>query len=268
MGPVPTQSGRASTDGPTTPGIRTRILGAGRAGGSFARALAAAGCPVELVARGADLDTITAGVDLVLLCVPDPQVAAVAAAIPPDEAVVVAHCAGSLGLDVLDPAPRRASIHPLVSLADPVRGAEALRGAWFAVSGDPRVGEVVDALGGRSIHVDERDRVRYHAAAVIASNHVVALMGQVERLARDLGVPPEAFVDLVRGAVDNVAALGAADALTGPVARGDWATVQRHLDELPAEERPAYAALADAAARLVGSERPVPRPERQDPGTP
>lgn len=256
-----TGDGRSDAPGTATP--RVRIVGAGRAGGAFAGALAAAGWSVELVGREVAPEGLAHGVDLVLLCVPDPVVASVAARIVADDAVVIAHCAGSLGLDVLDPAPRRASVHPLVALADADRGAEALRGAWFAVSGDEMATRVVAALDGHAVHVAEEDRVRYHAAAVIASNHVVALMGQVERIAAELGVPPAAFVDLVRGAVENVAALGARDALTGPVARGDWATVQRHLDELPEDERAAYAALADAAARLVDPSR-----TRQDPGTP
>ena len=65
------------------------------------------------------------------------------------------------------------------------------------------------------------------------------------------GVPLEAFLALVRGTVDNVAALGPAAALTGPVARGDWATVERHLAALPEDERPAYEAMVDQARRLV-----------------
>jgi predicted short-subunit dehydrogenase-like oxidoreductase (DUF2520 family) len=175
----------------------------------------------------------------------------VAAAIEPGGEAVVAHCAGSLGLEVLAPAPRRASVHPLVALPDARRGAAALQGAWFAVAGDDEVRRVVAALDGHAVAVDDEQRALYHAAAVIASNHLVALMGQVERLAAAVGLPLEAFLDLVRGTIDNVAALGAREALTGPVARGDWATVGRHLAALPAAEREAYLALAAAAAQLV-----------------
>jgi predicted short-subunit dehydrogenase-like oxidoreductase (DUF2520 family) len=114
--------------------------------------------------------------------------------------------------------------------------------------------DVVTALGGRFVHVDDDHRPAYHAAAAIASNHLVALLGQVERVAAAAGVPLDAFLDLVRGSVDNVAALGPAAALTGPVARGDWDTVARHLAALPQEERPAYEAMAALAARL----RPEP----------
>ena len=227
-----------------------RIIGSGRAGGALATALAHAGWRVDgPLGRDHDPATATTGTRLVLLAVPDAAVTPVAAALTPGEAVV-AHVAGSLGLDVLAPHLRVASVHPLVSLpdADPIR----LKGAWFAVAGDPLVADVVDALGGRPLHVPDEDRAAYHAAACIAANHTVALLGQVERVAATAGVPLDAYLDLVRGAVENVAALGPAAALTGPVARGDWATVERHLAALDPEERPAYEALAERARTLVG----------------
>ena len=233
---------------------RVRVVGAGRAGGSFAGALSDAGWSVELVHH--DHPDPGAGVDLVLSCVPDGAVAALAAGWPVHPEAVVAHCAGSLGLDVLAPHPRVASVHPLVSLPDPTTGRDRLRGAWFAVAGDEIARRVVAALGGRAVEVPDASRVRYHAAAVIASNHLVALMGQVERLAADLGVPLEAFLALAAGSLDNVAAVGPAAALTGPVARGDWQTVARHLASLPPEERGAYLAMAEQAALLAGVELP------------
>ena len=107
----------------------------------------------------------------------------------------------------------------------------------------------------RPFRVDACDRVRYHAAACVASNHLVALLGQVERLAAHAGVPLEAFLPLVRGTVENVADLGPAAALTGPVARGDLETVARHLDELPDDERDAYRALVVEARRLTAYDK-------------
>jgi predicted short-subunit dehydrogenase-like oxidoreductase (DUF2520 family) len=143
-------------------------------------------------------------------------------------------------------------IHPLVALPDPERGAARLRGAWFGVStdGDLLALDVVSALDGAPIAVAEDSWVRYHAAAVIAANHLVALLGQVERVAGSIGVPLQAYLDLAQGSLDDVAELGPAAALTGPVRRGDRATVERHLAALPPEERPAYEALAAEAARL------------------
>jgi len=236
--------------------LRVRIVGNGRAGGSFARALRSAGWVVDIHGREVDPSTVTASVDLVLLCVPDAAVAPLAARLTPDDTVVIAHCAGSLGLDVLEPAPRRASVHPLVSLADTERGAAALRGAWFAVAGDPMARRVVQTLHGTAVEVGDDERVQYHAAAVIASNHLVALMGQLERVAESSGVPLVAFLELMRGTIDNVEQMGVAAALTGPVARGDWDTVRRHIEALDPQERAAYRELASSAARL--GDRPVP----------
>ena len=85
---------------------------------------------------------------------------------------------------------------------------------------------------------------------MIAANHLVALLGQVERVAASIGAPLDAYLDLARGSLDDVADLGPAAALTGPVRRGDTATVERHLAALPEEERAAYAALAAEAGRL------------------
>lgn len=249
-----------------------RIVGVGRAGGALALALGAAGVDVDPVPRPVDdagrerVRAAAHGVDVVLLCVPDGSVAEVAAQVRPGPAVV-AHGAGSLGLDALAPHAARASVHPVVSLPSPEVGARRLRGAWFAVDGsdDRSLGAVeglVGRLGGRSVRVRDAERATHHAAAVVASNHLVALLGQVERLARSIGVPPAAYLELARGAVDNVAELGAAAALTGPVARGDWGTVRRHLAALPAEERDAYLALAAAAAVLAGRDVPADlRPE-------
>jgi pantoate--beta-alanine ligase len=228
-----------------------RIVGAGRAGSSLARALAGAGWSVDgPLARDADVAGAAQGVDLLVIATPDAAVATVAAAVEPVPTTVVAHLAGSLGLDVLAPHPRRASIHPLVSIAT---AATPLAGRWWAVAGDPLAQRVVDDLGGRAVAVDDGQRAAYHAAACIASNHLVALLGQVERVAAAAGVPLDAYLDLVRGTVDNVAALGPAAALTGPVARGDWATVDRHLAALDPAERPAYRAMAAAASRLVAT---------------
>ena len=119
------------------------------------------------------------------------------------------------------------------------------------MAGDPITQRLVADLGGRWFTVADEHRAAYHAAAVVASNHLVALMGQVERIAAGIGVPGRAYLDLARGTLDNVAELGSREALTGPVARGDWATVSRHLAAIDPSEHNAYRALAAAARRLV-----------------
>ena len=145
-------------------------------------------------------------------------------------------------------------------LPDAEVGAKRLVGAWFGVAAEPAamglVQRLVDDLGGRSFPVADVDRATYHAAAVVASNHLVALMGQVARLADAVGVPLEAYLDLAAGSLDNVRGVGPSAALTGPAARGDEETVAAHLAALPADERATYRALATEARRLAG--RPEP----------
>lgn len=232
---------------------RVRIIGPGRAGRSLHLALDRAGWPVQpLLGRDDDPSDAASGVDLVIIATPDAAVRDVAERIEPAAGVVVAHVSGSLGLAPLAAHRDRTVIHPLVALPDPDRGAERLVGAWFGIAADghPLAMDVVAAVGGRAIDVAEHDWVRYHAAAVIASNHLVALLGQVERVAAGVGAPVEAFLDLARGSLDDVAVLGPAAALTGPVRRGDLETVARHLAAIGPDEAPAYEAMSREAGRL------------------
>jgi predicted short-subunit dehydrogenase-like oxidoreductase (DUF2520 family) len=225
-----------------------RFIGPGRAGHSLAAALRAAGWDVAgLLGRRDDVAGAAAGVDVLVLSTPDAAIADVAAAVDPVPTTVVAHLAGSLGLDVLAPHERRASIHPL----RPMTGDALTPGAWFAIAGDPMAARVAAELGGHAIQVADEDRASYHAAACIASNHLVGLLGQVERVAATAGVPLAAYFDLVRATVDNVERLGPCDALTGPVSRGDWVTVGRHLNALDPRERDAYRVMADQAAQVL-----------------
>jgi predicted short-subunit dehydrogenase-like oxidoreductase (DUF2520 family) len=236
-----------------------RIIGPGRAGSALALALAAAGWEVESpYRRGDDLATAAIGVDLLVIATPDAAVAGVAAEITPTPGAVVAHLAGSLGLDVLEPHPHRASLHPLVSIPRPDIGARRLAdGAWFAVAasspGAERVvAQVIGDLNAQVVEVPDEHRAGYHAAACIASNHVVALLAQVERIAATAGVPLAAYLDLVRGTVDNVEMMGTDRALTGPAARGDDATIARHLGAIAPDERAAYEAMVTEARRVAG----------------
>ncbi len=241
-----------------------RIIGPGRAGSALALALGAAGWEVEPpYRRGDDLAHAAIGVDLLVIATPDSVVADVAVEITPAPGTVVAHLAGSLGLDILEPHSHRASIHPLVSIPRPDVGSRRLvEGAWFAVAANSDGAErlaaqVVSDLNGREIRLPDEHRVAYHAAACVASNHLVALLAHVERIAATAGVPLEAYLDLVRGTVDNVEAMGARAALTGPAARGDTETITRHLAALDPAERPTYQALVAEARRLAGHE-PAP----------
>ena len=229
-----------------------RIVGDGRAGRALAGALGAVGWTVDgPLGRGADLSYATRDVDVLVIATPDDTISAVAASIAPGDAVVL-HLSGALGLDVLTTHPRRAALHPLAALPDAETGRRRLLdGCTFAVAGDPVAAAIVADLGGRAVEVPDDRRALYHATAVVAANHLVALAGQVERLAARVGVPVDAYWDLMAGALDNVRHLGPAAALTGPAARGDRATIEHHLAALPAEERPAYEAMSAEAVRLV-----------------
>lgn len=234
-----------------------RFIGPGRAGSSMAAALRSAGWYVAgFVGPHDDPTDAAAGVDVLVISTPDDEVERVAAAVRPDPGTVVVHLSGSLGLGVLATHPRRAALHPLVPLPNPELGSERLRsGVTFAVAGDPVARRMAEDLGGTAVELADQDRAAYHAAACVAANHVVALLGQVERVAASVGLPLEAFLGLTRAAVDDAAALGPHAALTGPAARGDWSTLARHRDALAPEERPAYNAGVALAMRLAAADQ-------------
>jgi predicted short-subunit dehydrogenase-like oxidoreductase (DUF2520 family) len=232
-----------------------RIIGPGRAGMSLGTALSSRGWTVTgYLGRDDDLSSAARGVDVLVVATPDDTIADVAALVEPVPSTAVVHLSGSLGLDALEPHPRRGALHPLVPLPNAEVGAARLAsGVTFAVAGAPEAGALARCLGGRVVEVADDDRAAYHAAACIAANHVVALLGQVERVAASVGLSLESFLPLTRAALDDVDRLGPGAALTGPARRGDWATLSRHLDALGADERPGYQAGAALATKLAGS---------------
>jgi predicted short-subunit dehydrogenase-like oxidoreductase (DUF2520 family) len=227
------------------------VIGAGRLGTALAAALRAAGLTVHgPLTRGERPDAPTA----VLLCVPDGEIAAAARAVEPGP--LVGHCSGATGLDVLDPHEAFA-LHPLMTVpagASP----RVFEGAGAAIAGStPRALEAAGALaraaGMTPTKVADADRAAYHAAASIASNFLVTLEGAAERLAATAGVERAMLAPLVRAAADNRAAQGTA-ALTGPIARGDEATVARQraaVAERTPDLLPLFDALADATRALA-----------------
>ncbi len=227
---------------------RVAIVGRGRVGHALADALHAAGYEVDgPLGRGAD----GSGAAAVLLCVPDGEIAGAAALIAPGR--LVGHCSGATGLDVL--APHEAfSLHPLMTVT--AEGAD-FAGAGAAIAGtSPRAmryaAELAGALQLRAVEIDEPDRPTYHAAASIASNFLVTLEAAAERLGATVGLEREQLVPLVRASVENWARLGPERALTGPVARGDEATVARQREAV-AEAAPELLELFDALVSATRS---------------
>ncbi len=228
------------------------LIGAGRAGTSLATALARVGHVTTLLHHD-ELDALGQS-DLVVLCVPDDEIAEVAAALPAGD-YVVAHVAGSRNLDVLGAHARVGSIHPLITLPSGEVGAERLIGTTYCVAGDPLLFDVAASLSGRVITLRDDQRTAYHATAAVAANHLVALMGHVQRLAESVGLSLEDFLPLARQALVDVSELGPETALTGAASRGDMATIDAHLAAIPAGERATYVALANAALELAEHRR-------------
>lgn len=229
---------------PTLEPLRVAVVGRGRVGNALLAALTVAGVDAQgPLGRRSD----GGGADAVLLCVPDAEIAGAAAFIAPG--ALVGHTSGATGLEVL--AGRESfSLHPLMTITH--EGA-SFRGAGCAVDGSsPRalaVAEgIAEALGMRARRIASEDRAAYHAAASLASNFLLTLEAAAERLMGDAGGDREMLVPLVRATVENWAALGPERALTGPIARGDEATVARQRDEV-AVRTPEALALWDELAR-------------------
>jgi predicted short-subunit dehydrogenase-like oxidoreductase (DUF2520 family) len=189
--------------------------------------------------------------ELVLLCVPDRAIAEVAAAIRPGP--WVAHVSGATPLAALDPHERRFSLHPLQTFTKE-RGPEQLDGAWAAVTAERAEGLAVgrrlaETLGLRPFELDDAARAAYHAGAAVASNYLVTLRYAAGSLLEAAGAPPEALDPLMARVIEN------GFELTGPIARGDWETVERHLGAIRAERpelEPLYRVLAAETARIAG----------------
>lgn len=216
-----------------------QIIGTGRVGSALAARLAERGVAVR-----------EDGAELVLLCVPDSAIAAAARAVEPGP--WLAHVSGATRLAALDPHERRFSIHPLQTFVAR-RGPEQLDGAYAAVSGETpeavaRGVALARLLGLKPFELADAARPVYHAGAALASSYLVTLYRAAAELLEAAGAPAEALVPLMRRTIEN------GFEPTGPVVRGDWATVEAHVRAIRAEApelEELYRTLAGAAGAPV-----------------
>lgn len=267
-------------------GDRLFFIGPGRAGLSLGYALHQAGVAdsltycgrrpdppahplfIEGVARYVfGLERPGPGTSAVFLSVPDEGLEAMALALASQGEVqggcTAYHLSGALGTDPLAPllgvGYSIGCMHPLQSLADPVLGADQLRGTYFSVSGDrgavALARRLLHPLAGGVITVPVAKRPLYHAAAVFASNYLAGLIAAAGRLMAQAGVAEdealEAILPLARGSLENLGRLGPVRALTGPVSRGDAETIRLHLRTLEPREQRLYASLGLEILKLA-----------------
>jgi predicted short-subunit dehydrogenase-like oxidoreductase (DUF2520 family) len=218
---------------------RIHVIGSGRVGSAVAARLRERG-----VAVGPDEP------ELVLLCVPDSAIAGTARGLTPGP--WAAHVSGATPLAALDPHKRRFSVHPLQTFTR-ARGPEQLDGAWAAVTAETDEArstgfQLAETLGLRPFELADSARTLYHAGAVFASNYLVTLHRAASLLLESAGAPPEALELLMRQTIEN------GFELTGPIARGDWATVDAHRTAVHAvhpELDQLYETLAGATLALA-----------------
>ncbi|TFG49561.1 MAG: DUF2520 domain-containing protein, partial [Gemmatimonadales bacterium] len=217
-------------------------------------------------AAGSVADAVS-GSHTVLLAVPDDVLNPLAhelasrGAVGPDQ--VVLHLSGVHARAIIAPLDSTGaalgSLHPLQTISEPSQAKSRWSGSYAAIEGDARAlteaERLCSILGLTPVHVPGEAKMAYHAAAVVASNYVVVLADLATRIAAAGGVPPEAAermsLPLLRGAAENLQRQSPVEALTGPIRRGDLATVRRHLAALVGPERRLYAGLGLHALMLA-----------------
>jgi len=195
-------------------------------------------CPIyakqELAARA----------DLVFITTPDDVIGQVASEVSWRPGQWVVHCSGAASVDILEPArkpgAKTGTFHPLQTFADADQALKNLAGSTFALEAEGELfaflKEMAEALEGRWLVLRPEDKVLYHVAAVFACNYLVTLVKLATDLFRTFDVPPreatQALLPLLRGTLNNLELIGLPHCLTGPIARGDLGTVQKHLEAL------------------------------------
>ena len=255
------------------------IVGAGRAGTALGAALARAGHQVVAASAVSDASLrrahanfpdavitepsqVLRRADLALLTVPDDALPGLAAGLAatgaPLEGRMLAHASGRYGVSVLEPAVRQGALplalHPVMTFTGRPDDVDRLRGTSFGVTAPdvlrPAAEALVIEMGGEPVFIAEENRELYHAAIAGAANHLITLVAQAMDLLATAGVaePARLLAPLLSASLDNALRFGDAG-LTGPVARGDAATVAAHLAALEAAAgTPAAGAAATPAS--------------------
>ena len=253
---------------------RIGIVGTGRAGSVVGAALRAAGHQLTgVTARSdasrdraarllpgvpvVDLPALVAGAEIVVLAVPDDAIATVGPRVGASAGQYVVHLSGAHGLAVLDGSGGTpVALHPPMTFTgaelDVRRLAEVTFTATAPDTARALVEELVEGIGAGVQWVAEEDRAAYHAGVVHGANYLVTLVEQASEVLRSAGIgdPVAILRPLMTALLDNALRDGPA-ALTGPISRGDVATVRAHLEVLPAGVRPSYVVLARATTEIA-----------------
>ncbi|MGH8863017.1 MAG: Rossmann-like and DUF2520 domain-containing protein [Jatrophihabitantaceae bacterium] len=261
--------------------LRVGLVGTGRVGSALGVALRRAGHEVVAASAVSDasrarvermlpgvrilpLDEVVAAADFVLLSVPDDALRSLVAGLADTgawrEGQLVAHTSGAQGISVLDPAAARGvlalALHPVMTFAGRPEDVDRLLGATFGVTAPDDLRPVAETLvvemGGEPVWVPESARPLYHAALSIGSNHLVTLVNDALSVLDDAGVErsEQLLAPLLSAVLDNVLRLRDG-ALTGPIVRGDVATLRTHrraLSEAAPHLLPSYLAMARRTA--------------------
>jgi predicted short-subunit dehydrogenase-like oxidoreductase (DUF2520 family) len=231
---------------------------------SNASALDAIGC----IGAGTAVESAAAlrPAAITMLSVGDDQIEAACASLALAPGAVVFHCSGAKSSAVLAGARAQgaftASVHPVRSFADPATVASCLSGTWCGVEGDEAalavLAQALAAIGARTVAIDAAAKTLYHAASVFAANYLVTVMDAALSAYQAAGIPAQVARELAgplaRETLENVLRMGPEAALSGPIARGDMATVARQQqaqDAWDGERGDLYRALAAATASLA-----------------
>lgn len=270
IAPTDQEAERAAAEGPAEPTPVVFIVGAGVVGTTLAAKLLRAGVPVSglhgrqtalsevasalagVLGSSGEFPAIVSEADVVIVTVRDSRIAEIVRRLVQEKRLrpgqVVLHASGNrpaadvLGL-VRSHVNGIGTMHPLIAVTDAPGSLENLRGAYFGLEGDEEAvrvaGRLVRAMGGRSVRLTPENMPLYHAAAVIASNCVVALADISRSLLVAAGVSEEhalpALLPLMTSTVRNMVEVGLPSAMTGPVVRGDVEAIERHLEALRAK---------------------------------